>query len=552
MKISNPIIQGFAPDPSLVLVKDTFFLVNSSFHIFPALPIYTSKDLQNWKHIGHAISRPSYLDLSKAFVKHIPLPEAKSLVITGGLFAPTIRYHRGFFYIVCTNAYENVTGEHCFQNFLISCPEDRIFSGDGWSELILFDFPGIDPGLCFDSSTGKAYLHGSYRIGPPWAPDCSIRQFELDVTTGKALSETRFLWKGAAGKDNAEGPHIYLKDGWYYLLTAEASTFEGHQINIARSRDIWGPYEGCPANPLLTALGKEEHVRWTGHGDLFQDAQGNWFCVHLGIQYDDYHPGRHPLGRETFITSVDWPEGDWPTIAQTQMTLEIESSNKSPREVDKGPCARFEGEGEEVYISTPNLEDYKQSTVGQIQTHFLRAQNTSLSVPLGTTTFVGRRQRHISSSAICTLHVPASGELSVCRAGLAVYKDCLRHASIFLDSATRTISLQVCSLQQAKPATLKVSDSLHSEVKAIMFRITSEPGNYSFSWCDTKPSEEIKWQSLGCIDSLAMSAHDMTGTIFGIFATKTESSGATTKDWVQFDGYSVEKSRGALPPSLAV
>ncbi|ETS86352.1 hypothetical protein PFICI_00180 [Pestalotiopsis fici W106-1] len=539
MRISNPIIHGFAPDPSIVFVNGTFFLVNSSFHVFPALPIYASKDLQNWQLINHAISNPSYLDLSKSFVKHIPLPNDNSLVVTGGLFAPTIRFHAGTFYIVCTNAYENEAGEHDFQNFLISCPEDKIFSGDGWSDLVPFDFPGIDPGLFFDPETGKAYLHGSYRTGPPWAPDCSIRQFEIDVATGKALSDTRFLWKGAAGKDDAEGPHIYKKDGWYYLLTAEASTFEGHQINIARSRDIWGPYESCPSNPLLTAFEKDEAVRWTGHGDLFQDAQGNWFCVHLGIQYDNSLPGRHPLGRETFLTTVEWLSGEWPTIAQTQMSLDIAGA-KTEDQSDTLQASSPDFQKEEVYICTPNPEDYRQSSSDTMQTHFLRAQETTLSTPLGTTTFVGRRQRFLTSEATCTLLVPPPEETNVRRAGLAVYKDCLRYRSIYLDPTTRTITLESASLLNPKPGSLDLTTKLPLNSTSIKFKIKSEPGKYSFFWCDATDSTKEEWQIAAEVDSMLLSARDMTGTIFGIFASGSRENGESDKDWVQFDEFTVK------------
>lgn len=538
MRISNPIIPGFAPDPSIVLVKDTYFLVNSSFHIFPALPIYTSKNLRDWKLIGHAISNPSYLDLSRSFVKYIPLPDDQSLVVTGGLFAPTIRYHAGTLYIVCTNAYEAPHGEHCFQNFLISCPEDKILSGDGWSDLVPFNFPGIDPGLFFDDETGKAYLHGSYRTGPPWAPDCSIRQLEIDVATGKALSETKFLWKGAAGKDDAEGPHIYHKDGWYYLLTAEASTFEGHQINIARSKDIWGPYEGCPSNPLLTALGKEENVRWTGHGDLFQDPQGNWFCIHLGIRFDGDHPGRHPLGRETFLTTVEWPSGEWPTIAQTQMELDIAGLDEDSGEADVA-LPKSTSQNEDVYISMPNLEDYKRSSAGHAQRYDLRAQGTALSTPMGTTTFIGRRQRSLASEAICTLLVPRLEETNVRRAGLAVYKDSLRYRSIYLDPLTRTIVLDSKSLGASEPRIMKLSKTLHLESTSVKFKITSEPGKYSFFWCDAMKDGEEEWTIAAEVDSILLSARDMTGAIFGIFAEKDGGTSRSDEDWARFEDFNV-------------
>lgn len=177
MKFTNPIIPGFAPDPSIVLVEGVFYLVNSSFHIFPGLPIYTSRDLQHWSLEGHALCRTSQLSLSGAFNKLIQPPNSQPVFITGGLFAPTIRFFQGRFYIVCTNTFKDIDGTSCYQNFLISCEKHEVFSG-GWSDPVLFDFPGIDPGLFFDASTGKAYLHGSHRTGPAWAPNCSIRQFE--------------------------------------------------------------------------------------------------------------------------------------------------------------------------------------------------------------------------------------------------------------------------------------------------------------------------------------------------------------------------------------
>lgn len=539
MKIANPVIPGFAPDPSVVLVGGTFFLVNSSFHVFPALPIYASTDLREWRLVSHAITNPSCLDLSRSFVKHIPIPGDKSIVITGGLFAPTIRFHRGNFFIVCTNAYETEAGEHCFQNFLISCPEDKIFSGDGWSEPIPFDFPGIDPGLFFDPNTGKAYLHGSYRTGPPWAPDCSIRQFEIDVATGKALSETRFLWKGAAGKDDAEGPHIFHKDGWYYLVTAEASTFEGHQINIARSKDIWGPYESCPANPLLTALGTNEPIQWTGHGDLFHDSLGRWFCVHLGVRYQDELPGRYPLGRETFLTTVDWSDDQWPTISQTKLNMEIDTSeNIAGGEVEGliAPAIEKTAQEEEVYIRTPCYADYKRSS--HAETHYLRAKSTSLSAPFGTTTFVGRRQRSLSSIATCEVRLSDLKEPIIGRAGLTVFKDCLRHASISVDMASRTVILEVCSLQEPKRMVLATSDPAANEANTVHLQIESVPGKYSFLWRDGTRGNN-NWQLLGEIDSMKVSAHDMTGTLFGIFATGAGESEAEERPWVQFDGFKI-------------
>ncbi|KAI8212542.1 Non-reducing end alpha-L-arabinofuranosidase BoGH43A [Colletotrichum sp. SAR 10_76] len=424
MKITNPIIPGFAPDPTIAVFKDTYLLINSSFHVFPGLPIYSSRDLVNWELKGHALSRPSQLSLSNAFTKFIPLPHGIPLIITGGLFAPTLRHFKDRFYLVCTYAFEKPDGTHEFQNFLLSCHEDAIFSDDGWSDAVPFEFPGIDPSLFFDEASGKAYLHGSYRTGPPWAPDCSIRQFEINVDTGEALSECKFLWKGAAGKDDAEGPHVYFKDGWYYLLTAEASTFEGHQINIARSKDIWGPYESCPNNPLLTAFEKDEDVRWAGHGDLFQD-------VEEGESIEVQRHGHKILNEQL----------------------------------------------EDLYIRTPNPDHYSYSATED--TYSLCAQTSTLTGALGTSTFVGRRQRSLSGSASTTVEL-GSGKLpELPLAALAIYKDSLRHGCIQIDGPNSKITAFLNVIKDKKSESIQLgSTAIPNGAAAIDLRIQTLPDSY--------------------------------------------------------------------------
>ncbi|KAI8291928.1 hypothetical protein K4K60_012184 [Colletotrichum sp. SAR11_57] len=478
MKIKNPIIPGFAPDPTIAVFKDTYLLINSSFHVFPGLPIYSSRDLVNWELKGHALSRPSQLCLSNAFTKFVPLPHGIPLIITGGLFAPTLRHFKDRFYLVCTYAFEKPDGTHEFQNFLLSCHEDAIFSDDGWSDAVPFEFPGIDPSLFFDEASGKAYLHGSYRTGPPWAPDCSIRQFEINVDTGEALSECKFLWKGAAGKDDAEGPHVYFKDGWYYLLTAEASTFEGHQINIARSKDIWGPYESCPNNPLLTAFQKDEDVRWAGHGDLFQDVEGRWFCVNLGIRHNHTNVQRHPLGRETFLTPVEWPSGDWPRIAQTKLEMVVGSEGESGEAQGHGYKILNE-QLEDLYIRTPNVDHYSCSATED--TYSLCAQTSTLTDPLGTSTFVGRRQRSLSGSASTTVELGSGRVQELPLVGLAIYKDSLRHGCIQIDGPSSRVTGFLNVIKDKKSEIIELgSTAIPDGTVAIDLRIQTLPDSYEF------------------------------------------------------------------------
>jgi beta-xylosidase len=199
---------------------------------------------------GNAVHKSSQkMVLSDANSVGFPIGAGKVLVATVGLLAPTIRFHKGTFFVICTNASHTPDRKGLItKNFYVTTKD--IWSGD-WSDPIFFDFKGIDTSLFFDDDD-RAYIQGSWREGLLTETICTIRQFEVDIGTGKALSETKELWKGFSGKNDAEGPHIYKKDGYYFLVTAECGTFEHHAISVARSMDIWGPYESYAENPILT------------------------------------------------------------------------------------------------------------------------------------------------------------------------------------------------------------------------------------------------------------------------------------------------------------
>ncbi|KPM40589.1 hypothetical protein AK830_g5961 [Neonectria ditissima] len=196
----NPIIPGFAPDPSLVKVSDWYFLVNSTFHLFTGLPIYASRDLISWKHIGNAINRRDQLSLAQSDTKFAELPDSPDevLLATGGLYAPTIRYHEGTFYVVCTNII-HPGGDDVHQNFVVTTED--VWKGQ-WSDPVYFEFKGIDPSILFDGD--KTYIQGSAALGS----STKINLFEIDLATGKKLTEERSIWGGTGGV-YPEGPHLY-------------------------------------------------------------------------------------------------------------------------------------------------------------------------------------------------------------------------------------------------------------------------------------------------------------------------------------------------------
>lgn len=294
MNYSNPILTGFNPDPSICRVGEDYYLVTSSFGYFPGVPIYHSKDLVNWRQIGHCLNRESQLSL---FAEHAFL---KRHVGKTGVYAPTIRYHQGCFYMITTNMAQ-------YKNFFVWAEQPE----GPWSDPVFLDWEGIDPSLLFDND-GTVYISGT--SAGPKEPLEGIYQAEIDLETGKLMSARRHIWAGSGGSF-PEGPHLYRIGNYYYLLIAEGGTEYGHMVTIARSGHPYGPFESCPHNPILTHRNTEAPIQATGHADLVQAHDGTWWAIFLGIRPFGY-PNHHLLGRETFLAPVKWTEDGWPVIGE--------------------------------------------------------------------------------------------------------------------------------------------------------------------------------------------------------------------------------------------
>ena len=300
--LRNPIIPGFYPDPSICRVEDDYYLVCSSFELCPGIPLFHSKDLMNWEQLGNVMSKENGFDLNARFG-------------SGGVMAPTIRWKDGTFYIIDANFGSK-------GNFIVTAKNPE----GPWSEPIwLTDVPGIDASIFFDDD-GKSYVIGT-----------GLEAHKPDGTTGKCIwcaefsleemrlaSEPHAIWDSALrNAEWPEAPHIYKKDGWYYLLIAEGGTDYYHSISMARSRKIFDWYEGNQANPVLTHrhLGLSYPIANIGHGDLVELKDGRWYCVMLGSRLIE---GDHKnLGRETFICPVAWENG-WAVFSPGTGKVEIE------------------------------------------------------------------------------------------------------------------------------------------------------------------------------------------------------------------------------------
>lgn len=289
----NPILPGFHPDPSLCRVGEDYYMVTSSFEWFPGLPIFHSKDLVNWEQIGHVLNRPSQLQMKDG------------LKASWGLWAPTIRYHNGLYYVICT-----ATG--CGGNFFVTAKNPE---GPYSEPIFIKDAPGIDPSLFFDDD-GKVWycgsINGNDKIPPRSYPaEDRIYVQQLDLATGEFIGKRHIVSSGyAINSPYAEAPHIYKIKGKYYLLIAEGGTWENHAVSVFTSDQVTGPYTPFICNPVLTHrhLGNEIDITTVGHADLIQTQNDDWYAVMLGVRPIE---GYNMLGRETFLTSVSF-QGELP------------------------------------------------------------------------------------------------------------------------------------------------------------------------------------------------------------------------------------------------
>ncbi|GAA4839630.1 glycoside hydrolase family 43 protein [Luteimicrobium xylanilyticum] len=292
MPAANPVLPGFFPDPSICRVGDTYYLANSTFEYAPGLPVHASRDLQDWKLVGFAADQDDRFEFDR-------------MADSDGLYAPTIRFHDGLFYVVCTRV-----GKGIDASFIVTATDPA----GPWSEPVwVKGSRGFDPSLFFHD--GRVYWCATRAVEDSrYFGECEVWVREIDPATGELLGEETVIWT-AANRDGTwcEGPRLFERNGWFYVLTAEGGTFRDHAVVIGRSRSITGPYENCPRNPVLTHrhLGREFPVQNVGHPDFVEGADGSWSAVVLAVRTVD---DRHVLGRETFVTDVEW-EDDWPVLA---------------------------------------------------------------------------------------------------------------------------------------------------------------------------------------------------------------------------------------------
>jgi xylan 1,4-beta-xylosidase len=504
---ANPILPGFHPDPSVCRVGSDYYLATSSFEYFPGVPLFHSRDLVHFRPIGHALTRASQL----------PLASAKS---SEGIFAPTLRYHRGTFYLVTTN----VSGGG---NFYVTAQDP---SGP-WSEPVWLPEADswADPSLLFDDD-GRVYFtrHGGGERG-------GIYQTELDLERGELRGEARLIWSGTGGIW-PEGPHLYRHAGLYYLMIAEGGTGYDHAVTVARSSSPHGPFEPCPRNPILTHCHRKEHaIQATGHADWVRTESGADFLVFLGIR--PARGRRHHLGRETFLAPMTWDDTGFPVVNAGRG---VELVMSAPGLPESAPFAAREVRDDFTtaelglewnFVRNPDPDCWSL----RARPGFLRLMGSSASLDVvGRPAFVARRQQHFECSVRTLLEFEPVTEGQ--EAGLSVRANEANHyeLSVVRSGGKRRVRLRTRVLGETR-----VTGEVEAPEGPLVLAIDATREHYVFSM----GSENQPARTLGEASTEPLStelAGGFTGVYFGMYAFRSSAAPAPPADFDWFEYRAVE------------
>ena len=462
----NPILAGFYPDPSITRAGDKFYLVSSTFAFFPGIPVFESSDLVHWTQIGHVIDRASQLKFD-------------GLGISRGVFAPTIEFHEGIFYVLNTAVDSG-------GNFLVTSKDPK----GPWSDPVwLPQIDGIDPSIFFDKD-GRAYIlnNGPPEGVPQYDGHRAIWIQEFDLKRQKLVGPRKVLIDGGVDPSTQpiwiEGPHLYLVNGVYYLMCAEGGTGPNHSQVILRGRSPWGPFQPYKNNPILTQRAlpatRPDPITNAGHADLVQAPDGTWWATFLATRtYENKH---YNTGRETFLLPVQWQDG-WPIILEAGKTIPY---------VGRGPAFMASGDQAPLTGNFTWRDEFKapQLDFTWIQVHVPKTQWFDLESAPGKLTvkplaisltektnasFLARRQQHIHFDASTAVELPKDSGVS---AGLAAYQS--EEYWYFLGAHRNGGEINIFLEKTIDGKTQRIAEQKLSGASELKFKITGEARAYSF------------------------------------------------------------------------
>ncbi|HEX8462458.1 MAG TPA: glycoside hydrolase family 43 protein [Segetibacter sp.] len=535
---TNPILAGFYPDPSIVRVGSDYYLVNSTFAYFPGIPVLHSKDLVNWTTIGHVITRTAQMDFTGRGVSR-------------AIFAPTIRYHNGLFYVTCTL----IDGKG---NFVVTAKNPA----GPWSNPTWLPIDGIDPSLFFDDN-GKCYI--TYNSNPPdnkslYDGHRTIRMNEFDYTNMKIIGDNKILVNGGTDilkkPSWIEGPHIVKNFGYYYLISAEGGTGAAHSVVAFRSKNIDGPYLSYENNPILTqrdVKGERKYsITSTGHADLLQLPDGTWQAVFLGTR--PYEADYFNTGRETFLTPVIW-KNEWPVINPGNELVQYRYLVPLAEKKNKTNTTKYSGNFfykedftesklKPEWIFLRNVKERWYSLTAAKGFLSVKVRPHTLSGKMNPS-FVARRQQHSAFTASTSMSFNTQKENE--KAGLVTF---MNEDHFYFLCKSKQNGKDVVQLFQS-PQNLADSNNnrllasveLASNNKEIIrLRVVASGSNYGFyystgdnNWKLVKNNIDGRFLSTKIAGGFGA---NFVGNTIGLYATSLgeASVGVATFDWFEYKG----------------
>lgn len=381
-RVSNPVLTGFNPDPSIIRVDDDYYIATSTFEWFPGVQISHSKDLCHWEVVARPLSRYSQLDM-------------RGNPNSGGVWAPCLSYCDGVFYLIYTDAKQWASDFKNVHNYLVTATDIK----GPWSEPVYLNSSGFDPSLFHDDDGRKWLVNMVWDHRPEHQSFGGILLQEYDAQKQCLMGEVKNIFLGTE-LGLVEGPHLYKRNGYYYLLTAEGGTFQTHAQSVARSNNLWGPYEIMPQNPLITSANNPElTLQSSGHGCLVEAQDGSWLFAHLCRRPQTN--GRSILGRETSIQNIIW-ENDWPHLASNSNTPQNEFLAPIDASTTPAECNYFKDdfdhEAMDIAWQSPRVSFTDVSSL-TARPGFLRLYGRESITSNFTQSLVARRQQAFSVSA---------------------------------------------------------------------------------------------------------------------------------------------------------
>ncbi|BCU77595.1 glycoside hydrolase family 43 protein [Luteolibacter sp. LG18] len=476
--IHNPVLRGFNPDPSILRVGDDYYIATSTFEWFPGVQIHHSRDLQNWRLLTRVLDRPSQLDM-------VGNPDS------GGIWAPCLTFADGLFHLIYTDVkYWKREPYKIAYNYMVTAAQ---ITGP-WSDPVFLNSSGFDPSLFHDDDGRKWLLNMVWDHRKRNNRFAGILLQEYCMESRSLVGPIKNIFTGT-DRALVEGPHLYKRNGWYYLLTAEGGTEYQHAATLARSRTIDGPYELLPGKHLLSSWGHPKlELQKAGHGSLVETQHGEWYLAHLCGRPID---GKHcTLGRETALQKCVWGDDDWLRLEQGGMLPALEVS--APRGLDPVPFelpdwnGRFDTQKLDIHFQSlrrPITEDWL--SLGE-RPGFLRLQGGEPTVSTFRQSLIARRVQAFDIRAETSVDFQPQSFQQM--AGLIAYYDTENHYYLRLshdEHLGRT--LNIIATDSAESRELLENDLPVPATGEIGMRLTLKGAHLQFEYA--LPNDE--WLVIG-------------------------------------------------------